>query len=577
MECSRQLDTAGRAPAGRPLIRCLAIILLMGCVSLPGRGQEPDHIPTIKQLFAEERWQEIVRLADGVSTPSAELNYYYGIALAKLQRWQAARHAFLTGRRLQPYDKRFPIELAGVAFSQRRYPEAAKWLRRALQLDPTDAYANDFLASIYFLQGNLEAALKYWNRVGKPQIENVRLEPEPRVNAVLLDRAFAFSPASTLRVPDLLTTEARVRGLGIFPRYALDLTAREDGKFDVIFRATERNGWGTNKWEGLISLFRGVFQQTLHPEFFNLHRSAINLVSLVRWDAQKRRLTTSLSGPVKQDAKFRARLGLDLRNENWDIRDSFTGPAPLLGALNLRKQVVDAGITSFPSGQWSWSTGVEFSHRDYRSVFPGTALTQALLAQGYQLKHMADLNYQLWRLPENRFVTTAAVSSQIARIWSQPGHSFVKLQGSLAGHWFPQPHGDDYGIQQHIRAGKDVGQVPFDELFVLGLERDNDLWLHAHLGTRSGRKGSAPIGRSYVLFNWEMEKNIYQNGFLSLKLGPFLDTGKISDSSAALGSKKWLWDTGVQAKVRVLGVGVIISYGKDLRSGNNAFYTVVGR
>jgi len=41
---------------------------------------------------------------------------------------------------------------------------------------------------------------------------------------------------------------------------------------------------------------------------------------------------------------------------------------------------------------------------------------------------------------------------------------------------------------------------------------------------------------------------------------------------AGLGSREWLWDIGLQAKMRVFGAGVVFSYGKDLRSGNNAFY-----
>jgi len=112
---------------------------------------------------------------------------------------------------------------------------------------------------------------------------------------------------------------------------------------------------------------------------------------------------------------------------------------------------------------------------------------------------------------------------------------------------------------------------------MLGLEQDNDLWLRAHIGTRDGRKGSAPLGGTYALSNWEIDKNVYKNGILNLKLGLFLDTGKISDSSPGLGSRQWLWDTGLQAKVRALGVGIIVSYGKDLRSGNNALYATVGR
>ena len=92
--------------------------------------------------------------------------------------------------RAAPRDKRFPVELAGVEFKQKKYAAAKHDLRRALQLDAKDEYANEFLATIYFLEGNLEAALKYWNRIGKPQIEEVRSEPALRVRPALLDHAF---------------------------------------------------------------------------------------------------------------------------------------------------------------------------------------------------------------------------------------------------------------------------------------------------------------------------------------------------------------------------------------------------
>ena len=153
----------------------------------------------------------------------------------------------------------------------------------------------------------------------------------------------------------------------------------------------------------------------------------------------------------------------------------------------------------------------------------------------------------------------------------------MKLQGSLVSHWFPQSQGDDYEVQETFRGGKTFGQVPFDELFMLGIEQDNDLWLRAHIGTRDGRKGSAPMGRNYILSNWELNKNVYSNGLMGVKLGPFVDTGKITDSTPGLAAPKWLWDTGVQAKVHVLGIGVTVSYGRDLRSGTGAIYATVGR
>lgn len=90
-----------------------------------------------------------------------EIDYYTTVAPSrKLGRGDRARTVFLAGRLLRPDDGRFPIELAGVAFKQKRNAVAVHWLRLGLRLEPNDSYGTDFLATIYFLQGNLPAALK---------------------------------------------------------------------------------------------------------------------------------------------------------------------------------------------------------------------------------------------------------------------------------------------------------------------------------------------------------------------------------------------------------------------------------
>ncbi len=282
---------------------------------IPGRAQSESSDSQLtdraKQLFAEQRWQEIVTLAESLQHPSADFDFYYGTALAQLGRWTEAQQAFIAGARLQPDGQALSPGVGGVAFKQKQYVQAVRYLRLALRLDPNDSYANDFLGTVYFLQGNVEAALKYWNHVDKPRIAEVRTDPTPQVNAALLDRAFVFAPASTLRLPDLLTTEVRVRGLEIFPSYQFDLQAREDGKFDVVFRNRERDGWGQGKWEKLFLLFRELPFLTVTPEFYNLRNQAINFVSMYRWDAEKRRVSAELSGPFKANPKFR--YGLNRR------------------------------------------------------------------------------------------------------------------------------------------------------------------------------------------------------------------------------------------------------------------------
>jgi hypothetical protein len=73
-----------------------------------------------------------------------------------------------------------------------------------------------------------------------------------------------------------------------------------------------------------------------------------------------------------------------------------------------------------------------------------------------------------------------------------------------------------------------------------------------------------------------MDKDIYHHGFFSVKLGPFVDTGTIADSSGLFGSQRWLWDVGAQCKIRVLGgLNITLSYGRDLRGGRGVFYGTV--
>ncbi len=541
----------------------------------PTDGAAQTTPPPQRQLDAlanAQRWSEVVRLLAPLTARSAQMNYDYGMALAQLGRWAEAQAALEQGWRQAPRDARFPIELAGVAFKQKQNGRAEKLLRQALRITPHDAYANDFLATLYFLDNNLEAALKYWNRVDKPQIAALTYDPQPRVSPALLDRAFAFAPASTMLLPQYLATEARLRGLGIFPRFHLDLNARDDGRFDAELHARELNGFGGSGWTRLLVFTRGLPFQEVQPAYFNLHRQAINIDSMLRWDAQKRRVFAGISGPLVHGAKYRWQAWTDLRNENWAILPSFTGPAPLEAAFNMRTERGGFNVESFTSGSLGWRAGAELSHRDFRSVNAGTVLTPQMLASGVELKQRAQIDGTLWRVPERRFALRGGASAEAARLWSQPRQTFGKVTASLGWQWFPQRQGDDYAMTQQLRVGRIFGQAPFDELYILGLERDNNLPMHAHIGTRDGRKGSAPLGRAYLLHNSEMDKNLYSNGLVAVRLGPLLDIGRIADPGAQLGSHEWLFDTGAALKVSVLGMGLVFSYGRDLRTGNNAFY-----
>ena len=443
------------------MTRSLALAVLLLACSLTGRAQDAAFE---QQLFLEQRWSELSGLLSSLANRSADQEYEYGMALAQQQRWDDARAAFLRGANLQPRDKRFPVELAGIAFKQKNSKQAIAYLRRALSFDPRDDYANDFLATLYFLQGNLEAAVKYWNRVhpAKPQIAGLRADPPLRLRPDILDHALAFSAASTLTLDQFRTSEARLHNLEIFPSWRISLVAQGDDGFNSVLRAHELSGLGQTKVEALLHTFSALPFQEVTPEYYNLRGTATNITALARWDSEKRRYGIVFSGHLGRDPRWRYSVTGDSRNENWDVRNGFSGVTPVLASLNLRREAVTAAISRLVGWRWKWTLAGELSHRDFRSVAAVAPLAPELLAHGFQLKQKAEINYEILRSPERRFDLSSTASTQAARLWAAQGQSFAKFQASLQGHWFPLARGDDFETFWRAGGGKTIGDPPFD-------------------------------------------------------------------------------------------------------------------
>jgi tetratricopeptide (TPR) repeat protein len=577
MERHRALDAACRAAKHRLIFLLLLLFFPLRAFAQTG-DPAGEKLSEIKKLYESGNWYEVVRKVPQPPEEPADLLLYRGLALAHLQRWEEAKAALEAGRAKAPGDPRFLIELAGIAYREKRFAVAKEDLRWALAMNPKDEYANDFLASIYFQEGNLEAALKYWNRAGKPKLQDLTFEAALQLRPLVLDRAFAFAQGGQWRREQYLTTQARLRALDLYPGMFFELRAHDDGSFDLGFHAAERNGWGSSKWEGWVSLLRDTPYQAVDPEFYNLGRAGLNWVSTYRWDDEKRRVFTEVAAPVFENPAVRFRVYFDGRNENWNITNTFTPAIPSFARLNVEKAAAGAEIRFIESGRWNWDTGVEYSYREFRNVVGIPSAAAPFFTDGSSITLRSKVQRWLIRFPERRFTLNSSGSGEFGTFFGDPLGRYGRLEGTLAARWLPRGSGDDYETQVTLRGGRTIGDVPFDQLFTLGFDRDTPLWLRGHPGLQEGQKGNAPLGRDYVLVNAETDKILYHNGIITLKAGPFLDTGKTYDQSGFFGSPKWLWDTGVQAKVRVLGgVQVVLGYGKDLRSGRNSFFTTVTR
>lgn len=558
-----------------PLILLIVVSLIARGEAQCAPGAQADA--ELHGLYSQQKWEEVIAAAKRMPSRSADVDFDLGMAFAHLQRWEEARGALLAGEKECRGQKRFPTELAGVAFQQKNYPETAHWIEKALRLDPQDEYANEFAGSVFLLMDNLDAALKYWNRIQKPRIDALRIDPNLRVQRILLERAFVFSPQAELQWGQLLVSEARLNGMGIFPAYSIRLNAREGGRFDAQFHSVERNGFGNGWLQSLVSVFSGLPYETVYPSYFNIGRSARNVESLVRWDAQKRRVWAEASGPWHFLPQWRWGMALDGRDENWVIRRSFTGDAPVLGAFKLKREIAGGSLRSIQSGRFQWQSGAEASHRTYTRISSGTALNGKLVSPGWGIKQVTSANARVLDVPERRFRVDAFASSELERLWSKPARLFEKAQGGISARWLPKAEGAPYEFTQRVRGGGIGGAAPIDELWMIGVERDTDLWLRGHIGTRGGKKGSAPMGDRYLLSNSDFYRSVWGNGLVSVKAGPLLDIARVASPTNGLAPKQWLFDVGAEMKLTVLGTGVVLTYGRDLRTGNNAFYGSVAQ
>src|SRR5712664_1646877 len=409
MAAEPQLVAAG-APRKGFVIFFLVVFLALGSTAFSQDvASDQARLPAAQDAFDAGHWEEAARLAQGPADQSPEFDLLAGLALARLEKWDEAKLAFEGGVRKAPGDSRFLVELAGIAYKQKDFRTAKSHLHAALNLKPQDSYSREFLATIYFLEDNLEAALKYWNPEDKPRLRNVVFEPSLKLKESLRDRAVAFNAPQVLTADALLATQARLDNLGIFSNHRVELSPADSGNYDATLHLAERNGWGDSKAEGIVSLLSGLPYATIYPEFYNLGRHAVNLTSLARWDPEKRRVSLALSLPLYGDPSLRLRLYADARNENWNLARTFFGAGTPLTNLNMRRAAAGLEAHSIVNGRWSWRAGAELANRNFRN-FSGhnSPAERAFFTAATSVAGWLSVERTLLRVPERRFTLDTA-------------------------------------------------------------------------------------------------------------------------------------------------------------------------
>ena len=517
----------------------------------------------VAQLYSTGQYAEVVAATDNGPRDPDTL-FLRGMALARLDRWAEAEQTMRMGQAVSPQDPRFPTELAGIAYRLKDYRHSRRLLRRALKLSPDAEYARNFLGSLYLLDSNADAALVEWNPLDQPHLSSVELPAGLRTDPVLLDRALTFAPTTTLQLSELRTSRARLNLLDAFAGYDFDLVPTPPGdSYKLRLRGTERSGLFGAPRRALIRSARGLPYRTVFLEHDNGGGNASSLHAIARWDPYRRRANVVYSRPLVGEARYRWRVFGDAREERWDL----TRRIPDLPNFRLQKVEAGAGFDSVVNGSFRWGAEAAAVVRSYR----GEATEQTRMPDAAGARTDVNFNWTPLYFPARRITVTTETRIGLGSVSEGEGTLYGRAETAAQLRW---SSGRNWNFQTRFSAGALPGDAPFDELYILGVERDNELVFRGIRNDRDGRKGSAPVGDRYWLSSTDLTRRVANFSLAAIHAGPFFDAGVVRDSRGQFGDPRAQFAAGVQLELRLFGAfGIKLLYGRDLRTGQDLLFS----
>lgn len=548
-------------------------VLMLSLVSTSFAGTA-GSLKELQFLAQTGRWSRVLSLTDAETTPSPDGLYYRGIALAHLNRLDDAEATLTSGLRQYPSDYRFPLELGGLSFARRDFDRTRKLVRRALALNPSDAYATDLLATTCYLSGDPESALEYWNRIDKPKLSAVSLKSRSNLDPLLVNRLIPAVPGETLALQDLLDTRAELSSLHIYSGLRAALEPESDGRSALQLSLLEKRGLLGGTRSAILSAGRGLPFQTVHADLFNIDGAAMNLNGLFRWDHRKQRVLARLERPFILHPQWRWSLGSDLRREDWRLRGNGPDQEGQFPIFGLQRRELGFRLDWISGARWHWSGGPRLTWRRFDFGDQGPA-AETEGWNGWSLDYRTTVVRSLLHVPEHR-LDLRSMGRMIAGAGLSSGNpKMLRLEGGIDLSVYLRPRTPDWRVHLSYRAGLISGSPPPDELFFIGLDLDDPNSLRGHIGTQDGFKGNAPFGTREQLIRSEVVKRVWGNGLLGIELGPFFDVGKAWAAPGLPPSRGWLADTGIRLAVDTpLGVGIACYWGWDLIGGGSSWYAM---
>jgi tetratricopeptide (TPR) repeat protein len=519
------------------------------------RGEYPRAVSILSNALADR--------------PSPDAYLYLGIAYRHIKEYQKAEDIFEEGGRRYPDDSRFPIERANLFIENNDIDAAKTALRQALAIDPENSAASDQLATIDMSEGEVQSALRAWNKSDRPYINDILHNYFLNFGSWIVRRGIAFHPARTLRYDEWKTSELRLLATGNFSNVGLELEPTiVPEQYNAVVRTTTRR---TTPADFVFNVLKGAPVQTSYLDIWNMRNSGINFNGNYRWDANRRRIDGRLQIPLPVAGLLHLEIGDTWRKERWDIANTVRPEFQQQSRFDYKANAMRVRVRQIPHYRIELGGGFEYRNRAANGTIPELSLNNMNTG-----KFTAEVGL---RLADGVYQNRLRLEGFAARPSIIGDTRFTGGVAELNNRITLSRDSRAY-FDWTLKGGTARGALPVDDYFILAIDSRTGDRLRGHTAAEDGINGHGPMGTDFILVNTDIERrlgtiplfNTLNIPFITVKWELFFDAARTWDRNRVFQPSKLLLDTGAGLRLETPTHAFNLVYGRSLRDGQNVFY-----
>jgi hypothetical protein len=438
-------------------------------------------------------------------------------------------------------------ELAAARFAQRRWPDAAALAREAISLEGTDQYAHMLLGASLFMLDDQLGALRAWNAIGEPRLNQVRIEGLQHSRYQTVTDALGLRPNATLTADEFIRARRRLEELPDRASARLALRPEDDGFASVDVVISERSGIPHGRVEWVAAGTRAAVNREVAVALPGTSGQGEVWSASWRWWSNRPKVAVGFAAP-----HVAGLFGVWRVDGSWEA-ESYTAGGPELvretrghGGLTVSDWLSGSVRYSLSAGVDAWST--------LKAASIGASLERRWFGDRLALGGEGTTWFPVAGRADASSFNTIGVTARLASSTAYRGWRTEALAG----------------------VNRVSDRAPLTLWPGAGEGFARSALLRAHPLLEDGAidvSGTSVFGRSLTHASIESQRWLERPPIVKLGLAGFLDFGESSRQMVADSSGRAQIDVGGGIRLRLPGAAHVlrVDFAHGLRDGANAF------